>query len=91
MARKSPLWRGHLWRLLALLLLSAVALQLCFALRIALMVVVDPQSTTFQRSELWRLATEQGRVLWSQEWRDRDRLSAHLQRAVIASEDAGFT
>jgi monofunctional glycosyltransferase len=91
MARKSPPWRGHLWRLLALLLLSAVALQLCFALRIALMVVVDPQSTTFQRSELWRLATEQGRVLWSQEWRDRDRLGAHLQRAVIASEDAGFT
>jgi len=90
MAAKSRIWRSHLWRLLALLLLSGLALQLFFLLRIALMVVVDPQSTPFQRSEIWRLATEQGRVLWSQEWRDRDQLGAHLQRAVIASEDAGF-
>jgi monofunctional biosynthetic peptidoglycan transglycosylase len=90
MATKTPPWRGHLWRLLALLLLSAVALQLYFVLRIALMAVVDPQSTPFQRSEIWRLATKQGRVLWSQEWRDRTRISPHLQRAVIASEDAGF-
>jgi monofunctional biosynthetic peptidoglycan transglycosylase len=90
MASKIPAWRGHLWRLLALLLLSGLALQLCFGLRIALMAVVDPQSTTFQRSEIWRLASEQGRVLWSQEWRDRSRLGTHLPRAVIASEDAGF-
>lgn len=88
---RTRIWRSHLWRLLALLLLSAVALQLYFVLRIALMVVVDPQSTPFQRSEIWRLATEQGQVLWSQEWRDRDQLGGHLQRAVIASEDAGFT
>jgi monofunctional glycosyltransferase len=90
MASTTLNWRGHAWRLLALLLLSALALQLYFVLRIALMVVVDPQSTPFQRSEIWRLATEQGRVLWSQEWRNRDRISPHLQRAVIASEDAGF-
>ena len=90
MTATAPLWRSHLWRLLALLLLSAVALQLYFVLRIALMVVVDPQSTPFQRSEIWRLATEQGQVLWSQAWRDRDQLGPHLQRAVIASEDAGF-
>lgn len=91
MATASTLtWRGHLWRLLALLLLSGLALQLYFVLRISLMVVVDPQSTPFQRSEIWRLATAQGRVLWSQAWRDRSRLSPHLQRAVIASEDAGF-
>ena len=37
-------------RFLGLLLLSALALQLAFALRIALMAVLDPQSTTFQRS-----------------------------------------
>jgi len=90
MASYPASWRGHAWRLLVLLLLSAVALQLYFVLRIVLMVVVDPQSTPFQRSEIWRLASEQGRVLWSQEWRDRDRISPHLQRAVIASEDAGF-
>lgn len=88
---KSGLGLGsHLWRLLALLLLSAVVLQLVFALRIGLMSVVDPQSTAFQRSEAWRLLTEQGRILWRQEWMANDRISDHLKRAVIASEDAGF-
>ena len=83
-------WRTQLGRLLVLLLLSGVALQGWFLLRIALMRVVDPQSTTFQRSEIWRLAVEQQQVLWSQEWRDYDRIAASLKRAVIASEDAGF-
>lgn len=84
-------WRTQLGQLLVLLLLSGVALQGWFLLRIALMLVVDPQSTTFQRSEIWRLAVEQQQVLWSQEWRDYDRIAASLKRAVIASEDAGFT
>lgn len=81
----------RLGRWLALLGLSAIALQLVFVLRIALMHVVDPQSTTFQRTEIWRLATERHEVLWSQSWRPYDRIAAHLKRAVIASEDASFT
>ena len=43
-----------------LVLVCAVALQLFFVARIALMAMVDPQSTTFQRSEAWRIATEKG-------------------------------
>lgn len=82
--------RRHALRLALLLLLSTVALQLTFALRIVLMVGVDPQSTAFQRSEAWRLLTEQGFIAWSQTWVDDARLSPHLKRAVIASEDAGF-
>jgi monofunctional biosynthetic peptidoglycan transglycosylase len=78
-------------RLLALLLLCFASLQLHFAGRIALMAVVDPQSTSFQRSEAWRLLSEQHRILWSQQWVDLPRISPNLQRAVIASEDAGFT
>jgi monofunctional biosynthetic peptidoglycan transglycosylase len=78
-------------RLAALLGLSLLALQLVFAGRIALMAVVDPASTSFQRSEAWRLLTTQGRILWSQQWQPRERLSRQLERAVIASEDAGFT
>jgi monofunctional biosynthetic peptidoglycan transglycosylase len=50
--------------------------------------VVAPQSTSFQRSELWRLALEKHTVLWSQNWVDET--STALKRAVIASEDAGF-
>ncbi|MDN3544001.1 MAG: monofunctional biosynthetic peptidoglycan transglycosylase [Roseateles asaccharophilus] len=79
-----------LGRLLALLLLGVLALQLFFAGRIALMNVLAPQSTSFQRSEIWRLLSEKGQIAWAQQWVDEARLSKNLQRAVIASEDAGF-
>ena len=81
----------QLLRFVALLALSVLALQLYFALRIALMLVIDPQSTSFQRSEAWRLITQQHRLLWSQQWVGYERISSHLKRAVIASEDAAFT
>jgi monofunctional biosynthetic peptidoglycan transglycosylase len=81
---------GHLLRMLALVAVCALALQLFFLARIALMVVVDPQSTTFQRSEILRLAVDKHQVAWAQQWVDNDRIAAHLKRAVIASEDAGF-
>jgi monofunctional biosynthetic peptidoglycan transglycosylase len=87
-------WRrawGHAWRLAALLVVSLIALQLYFLLRVALMTVIDPQSTTFQRSEAWRLVSEQHRLAWSQRWVDYAQISPHLKRAVIASEDAGFS
>lgn len=78
-------------RALVLLALSLLALQLAFAARIGLMALLDPASTTFQRSEIWRLATERGEVLWSQSWQPYERISVNLKRAVIASEDASFT
>jgi monofunctional biosynthetic peptidoglycan transglycosylase len=83
-------WR-HVLRLIALVAVSAIALQLYFALRIALMLVIDPQSTSFQRSEAWRLIVQQHRLLWSQQWVGYERISPQLKRAVIASEDAAFT
>lgn len=81
---------GHAGRLAALLVLAGIGLQLFFVARVALMAVVDPQSTSFQRSEAWRLLVETGHITWSQQWVDDARLSAHLKRAVIASEDATF-
>ena len=86
--KTSPL--RHLLRLLALALLSLLALQIVFAARILLMAVVDPQSTTFQRSEAWRLLIDRGALRWRQDWVGQERISPHLKRAVIASEDAGF-
>ncbi len=83
-------WRTQAWRVLALLLLSALSLQLYFLARVALMVVIDPASTSFERSEAWRLLVDKQHIAWRQEWVDDARLSAHLKRAVIASEDAGF-
>lgn len=82
--------KATLWRLAGLLVLAGVGLQVYFLARVALMTVVDPQSTTFQRSEMWRLATTQGRLDWSQSWRAYPQIAGSLKRAVIASEDAGF-
>lgn len=83
-------WTNHLLRLASLVLLSTLSLQLYFASRIALMRVIDPQSTTFQRSERWRLWQANARTPWRQEWVPYDQLSTSIKRAVITSEDAGF-
>jgi len=81
---------GNAVRLLVLTLLAGLGLQLFFVARVALMAVVDPQSTTFQRSEAWRLLVETGRITWGQQWVDDARISPNLKRAVIASEDSAF-
>ncbi len=80
-----PFVRWLIWVLAAGLLL-----QLFFVLRIAAMLVIDPQSTTFERSEAWRVLTEKGELRWRQQWMPYDKISGHLKRAVIASEDDGF-
>lgn len=77
-------------RLAGMLALCALALQLVFVGRIAAMIGIDPQSTTFQRSEAWRLLTRNRRLEWHQQWVDRGRIAPTLARAVIASEDASF-
>ena len=74
-----------------MLLLCTLALQAVFIGRIALMAVLAPQSTTFQRSEAWRLLLDKHRLAWRQDWVNDSRIAASLKRAVIASEDAGFT
>ncbi len=84
-----PLLR-HALRLLALVALCGLALQVVFVARIAMMTVIDPQSSSFQRSEMWRLLVQKHQVLWSQQWVGADQIAPHLKRAVIASEDAGY-
>ncbi|PHM21704.1 MAG: monofunctional biosynthetic peptidoglycan transglycosylase [Curvibacter sp. PD_MW3] len=77
------------WTLL--LAAALLVLQLFFVARIALMVVVNPQSTAFERSEAWRLLNEKDKLRWRQQWVNYADISDHLKRAVIASEDDGFT
>lgn len=79
-----------LLRVLGLLLLALLALQLYFVLRIAAMAVVAPESTSFERSEAWRITAEKGKLPWSQQWVPYAQISDNLKRAVIASEDDGF-
>ncbi|WP_236904181.1 monofunctional biosynthetic peptidoglycan transglycosylase [Comamonas serinivorans] len=78
-------------RLLVLLVLAAIGLQLYFALRVGLATVVAPESTAFQRSEIWRLAIGDQPRPWRQQWVPYGQISDHLKRAVMASEDARFT
>ena len=82
--------KAHALRLVAVLALAVLCLQLWFAGRIALMRFVDPQSTSFQRSEALRLLKEKQQVPWAQQWVDDDQLPRTLKRAVIASEDDLF-
>jgi monofunctional biosynthetic peptidoglycan transglycosylase len=80
----------HLLRLLVLLVVAFMSLQIYLVARVGLMRWVEPQSTTFQRSEIWRLWHERGRIAWSQRWVDARGIADDLKRAVVASEDAGF-
>ena len=76
-------------RWLMLVAIAALALQLFFVARIGLMRWVDPQSTSFERSDAFELARA-GKLRWSQEWRSASHISDQLKRAVIASEDGDF-
>ena len=80
-----------LLRWLILVALALLLLQLFFVARIALMATVNPQSTAFERSEAWRILSDKGRLPWRQQWVDYEQISDHLKRAVIASEDDGFS
>jgi len=77
-------------RWLGWVILAFVALQLFFVLRIAAMTVVDPESTSFQRSEAWTQLSTTGQVRWRQQWMPYASISDQLKRAVIASEDDSF-
>jgi monofunctional biosynthetic peptidoglycan transglycosylase len=82
-----------LLRWIGLVAFAALALQLFFVLRIAAMAVVDPQSTSFQRSEIWtqiQATRSGGEMHWRQQWLPYDHIADALKRAVVASEDDGF-
>ena len=80
-----------LGRWLLLVLCALLALQLFFVLRIALAVWWNPQSTSVQRSEMWRIWHQSAQQRpWQQQWVDYAHISPHLKRAVLTAEDDGF-
>lgn len=88
--QRRPMMR-QAWRLLALCVVTFAALQTVFAIRVAAIAWIDPASTSFQRSEAWRLWRSATNWTWRHAWVDAERIAGALPRAVIASEDAGFT
>ncbi len=81
-------------RFAVLLLVGVLALQAFFLVRIVLLRWVDMESTSFERSNIYIVATtkpEPWRFAWQQHWVPYERISTNLKRAIIASEDASFT
>jgi monofunctional biosynthetic peptidoglycan transglycosylase len=70
--------------------LAGLSLQLFFLLRIVLMLVLNPESTSFERSEAWQVWTAPNPGGWQQRWVPYAQMSDHIKRAVIASEDGDF-
>ena len=73
-----------------LCLLALIGLQLFFALRVLAMNVIAPESTSFERTQIWQILLREKRLPWRQEWVPLSGISRHLQRAVLASEDDAF-
>ena len=73
-----------------LLLMAGLGLQLFFALRIGTMALIAPESTAFERSQIWQILSRDGRLPWRQDWQPLGAISRNLQRAVLASEDSAF-
>ena len=76
---------------LQLVLVALVLLQVFFIGRVAWMAVSDPASTAFERSQAWQILSQKGSLKWRQDWRPTEQISVNLKRAVLASEDSGFT
>ncbi len=79
-----------LLRWLGLVVLALLALQLLFIGRIAAMAWLDPESTSFQRSEAWAQISGPEPLRWRQQWVAYAHISDHLKRAVITAEDDRF-
>jgi len=72
------------------LLAGFIAMQIFFALQIALWTGLDPSSTAFQRAERWRLCTWHWSCSVQSKWVPYDKISNNLKRAVLVSEDDIF-
>ena len=84
-----PLWR-FAWRAVLLALIAVTLLQFWFFARVWYLSAYDPESTAFMRSRLERLREDRPDARIQFRWVRYGRISPHLKRAVVASEDAKF-
>jgi monofunctional biosynthetic peptidoglycan transglycosylase len=85
-----------LWRRRPVLLLLLVALLIVFAVQLYFFIMVcwyaqfNPRQTNMMSDQLAALREKNPKAELKYEWVDYKRISPHLKRAVIASEDANF-
>ena len=72
------------------LLAGFIAMQVFFALQIAVWMSLDPSSTAFQRAERWRLCSWHWTCSVQSHWVPYEKISNNLKRAVLVSEDDIF-
>jgi monofunctional biosynthetic peptidoglycan transglycosylase len=82
--RKWLLWLIGLPLLLVLLLQGWYFIQICW------WVNHNPSSTAFMRAQLARLQEKNPKAKLQHQWVSYNKISNHLKRAIIASEDANF-
>lgn len=82
--------RALLWLILAPLI-AILLIQLYFFVQIGWWVDHNPSSTSFMRQQLSVLQEKNPQARLQHQWVPYDRISSHLKRAVIASEDANFS
>lgn len=78
------------WRLCLLAALGVLALQLWFFGWIAYWKYENPRETAFMQRELERLRERDPNAQLRHRWIPYERISNHLKRAVVTSEDARF-
>lgn len=92
MPKKTKKWWGRLFLWLVILPLTIVLiLQLYFFLQIGWWVNNNPSSTRFMRDQLSQLQEHNPKAKLKHQWVEYDRISSHLKRAIIASEDSRFS
>jgi len=88
--QQQVVWRLFFFRMLGLLVLGFTSLQIYFLICVAAMNWFNPGSTSFERTEAWRLAKTYNRLNWKQEWQPYEKLPLSLKKAAIVSEDGLF-
>ncbi len=82
---------GVLKRIVVVLFLFAIAYQAWIFLHIWWWIDHNPHSSAFMNERLEVIHEDKPEAELKYKWVDYDRISTHLKRAVIASEDAKFT
>jgi monofunctional biosynthetic peptidoglycan transglycosylase len=86
----TALWRFG-WRAVLLALIALTLLQFWFFSCVWYWSVYNPDTTAFMRTRLEKIREEQPGAKLQYQFVPYERISAHLKRAVIASEDAKFS
>ena len=71
-------------------ILALILLQLYFFVQVCWFAYFNPSSTSFMRQQLLELREKNPKAELKHQWVPYDRISNHLKRAVVASEDANF-